>query len=319
MTAYPHVFFADRWCALDDAVVPVGSLAMRYAVSVFEGIRVYTQIDRNVPPRPFLLDEHVTRLGRSLALMRLPDPGIDRLPGLVAEFARRNAIDQDAYVRVAVTPLNPGDLGDPAEPALVITAAPMGRKRWLAQGVAMSLAIGGWQRSAPAAFPPAAKNISNYAGPRLAWLAAREAGFDGCVLLNQAGRLCEAPTAALFLVRDGELLTPALSEDVLPSITRAWLLRTARAAGIPATETTLTRDDAYSADEAFLCGTGIEFGPIRGFDGVDCRQWSSSPVTRALILRYFAAVRGGSLDLSVAAPTGVGGVAQVSSAGRTDR
>ncbi|BCL17529.1 aminotransferase class IV [Micromonospora sagamiensis] len=293
MSVYPHVYFAGRWGSRADAVVPVGSLAMRYAVSVFEGIRLYTALDPALPPRPLLLDEHVARLAASLRLMRLPDPGIDRLPDIVDELIARNRIDTDTYVRVSVTPTNPGDLSDDAEPVLAVTAAPMGRKRWLAKGVGMALTVSDWERAGPASFPPAAKNISSYAGPRLAWLAARDAGFDGCVLTNRAGRLSEAPTAALFLVRDGELLTPALDEDVLPSITRAWLLREA---GVPARETTLTREDAYRADEAFLCGTGIEIAPVRAFDGHRLRHWPQAPITRRLIMRYFLHARGSAHD-----------------------
>ncbi|SCF35721.1 branched-chain amino acid aminotransferase [Micromonospora echinospora] len=299
MSVYPHVYFAGRWGSRADAVVPVGSLAMRYAVSVFEGIRIYTALDPARPPRPLLLDEHVDRLAASLRLMRLPDPGVERLPGIVDELIARNRIDTDTYVRVSVTPTNPGDLGADAEPVLAVTAAPMGRKRWLGNGTGMSLTVSDWQRAGAASFPPAAKNISSYAGPRLAWLAARDAGFDGCVLTNRAGRLSEAPTAALFLVRDGELLTPALDEDVLPSITRAWLLREG---GLPARETTLTREDAHQADEAFLCGTGIEIAPVRAFDGHPLRHWPQAPVTRQLIMRYFLHARGGAHDGPVDLP-----------------
>ena len=292
MTAHPHVFFAGRWVSAEQAAVPIGSLAMRYALSVFEGVRVYTQRD-GTTPRPFRLGPHLDRLVTSLELMRLPDPGVATLPDLVEELIERNAIDQDAYVRVAVTPTNPGDLGTPGEPVLSVTAAPMGRKRWLARDEAMSVSVSDHQRASAAAFPPAAKNISGYAGARLAWLAARDAGFDSCVLTNAAGRLCEAPTASVFLVRDGGLETPALSEDVLPSITRAWVLDAARAAGIPIREAELTRADAYAADEAFLCGTGIEIAPVRAFDGRPCRRWEAREVTRDLVARYFAAARGG--------------------------
>lgn len=293
MANYPHVFFADRWVRRSEAAVPIGSLAMRYGISVFEGIRLYKQMDPGEPPRPFLLDEHVRRLLNSMALLRLPDRGVvTRLPELIGELIERNAIGEDAYVRVSVTPVNPGDLGDEAEPVVAVTAAPMGRKKWLSAGEGMRLAISDWQRAARETFPPAAKNISSYAGPRLAWLAARDAGFDGCVLTNRAGRLCEAPTAALFLVADGQLLTPALSEDVLPSITRAWLLRLADQTGMAAAETELTRQDAYAADEAFLCGTGIEIAPVRSFDDHEVRLSGATPVTRTLIDRYFEAARG---------------------------
>lgn len=293
MAEYPHVFFADRWIRGSEATVPIGSLAIRYGISVFEGIRLYMQLDPSEPPRPFLLDEHVRRLLNSMALLRLPDHGVvNRLPDLISELIEHNAIREDAYVRVSVTPVNPGDLSVEAEPVLAVTATPMGRKKWLSAGEGMRLAISDWQRASRQAFPPGAKNISSYAGPRLAWLAARDARFDGCVLRNRAGRLCEAPTAALFLVRDGKLLTPALSEDVLPSITRAWLLRLARQIGMVTAETELTPEDAYAADEAFLCGTGIEIAPVRSFDGHEVRLSEATPVTRALIARYFEAARG---------------------------
>jgi branched-chain amino acid aminotransferase len=292
---YPQVFFGGNWVTRAEAMVPIGSLAMRYGVSVFEGIRLYTGGTDGLgkgPARPFLLAEHLARLSNSLRLMRLPDPGVRAVPDLINELVARNDIRDDTYVRVSVTPTNIGDLDSVATSTLAITAVPMARKRWLAEGTAMSLAISEWQRAPAEAFPPAAKNVSNYAGARLAWLAAKDAGFDGCVLTNSAGRLCEAPTAALFLVRDGRLLTPALSEDVLPSITRAWLLAAARQHSIPAEETTLDATDARHADEAFLCGTGIEIAPIRAFDGRQLRRWPDAEVTRRLIMLYFLAARG---------------------------
>jgi branched-chain amino acid aminotransferase len=300
VVAYPHVFFADCWTVKGEAKVSISSLALRYGVSVFEGIRLYAPARSAEPPQPFLLDEHLDRLRSSLALMRLPDPGVDRVPALIDELVERNEIRDDAYVRLAATPIAPGELADDAVAVLSLTATPMGRKQWLAKGIGMSLAISDWQRASAASFPPAAKNISSYAGPRLAWLAARDAGFDGCVLTNRDDRLSEAPTAALFLVRDGELLTPALSEDVLPSITRAWILRVAADLGVSAREAELSRQDAHNAEEAFLCGTGIEIAPIRAFDGRPLSVWPAAPVTRALITHYFMTVRSQTQPLALA-------------------
>ncbi|GHF65665.1 branched chain amino acid aminotransferase [Streptomyces mashuensis] len=293
MTAgHPHVYFRGRWVTAEEATVPIGSLAMRYGLSVFEGVRLYAPAAGGGHARPFLLEEHLARMAASLRAMRFPDPGLARLPDVVDELIDRNDIRADAYVRVAATPFNPGQLGDPAVPELTVTASPMGRKQWLARGRAMDLCISSGQRGPAEVHPPAAKNIANYAGPRLAWQEARDAGYDGCVLTNRHGRLAEAPTAALFLVRDGVLSTPALDEDVLPGITRAWVLRTARAKGVPVQETTLTRDDARRADEAFLCGTGLEFAPVRSFDRhVLAGERQPGPMTRELVAEYFVRVR----------------------------
>jgi branched-chain amino acid aminotransferase len=287
---YPHVFHDGSWVGEPEASVPVGSLAMRYALSVFEGIRLYRR-HNGAGVQAFQLDAHVRRLADSLRLMRMPDPAVGRIPVLVDELVARNRISNDAYVRVAVSAGNRGLLDDEVEPVLTISAVPMGRKRWLREGSGMRLQVSNWQRAGDLSFPSAAKNISNYAGPRLATLDARAAGYDGCVLTNAAGRLCEAPTAALFLVRDGVLLTPALSEGVLPSITRRWVLDAAADLDLTARETTLSRMDAYLADEAFLCGTGLEFAPVRSFDGRPCRAWPDNPITQILINRYFDEAR----------------------------
>lgn len=289
--SYPHVFHGGRWVASSDATVQVSSQAMRYALSVFEGIRLYRQHE-TTEVRPFLLDAHLRRLRDSLVLMRIPDPGVATLTDLVGELVTRNRITDDAYVRIAVSAGNPGLIGTDVEPLVTVSAVPMARKRWLAQGAGMRLQVSGWQRGGEESFPSAAKNISGYAGPRLALLAARDVGYDGCVLTNRAGRLCEAPTAALFLVRDGVLLTPSLTEGVLPSITRRWVLGTAPALGVRAEERPVSRSEAYLADEAFLCGTGIEFAPVQSFDGHVCRAWPEPGVLQGLVKRYFEDVRG---------------------------
>jgi len=290
LAGHNQVYFRGRWVDPDEAVVPVGSLALRYGLSVFEGIRLYTP-EGGGPAHPFLLYAHVERMARSLEAMRFPDPGTASLPEIISELIERNEIAEDSYVRVAATPFNPGQLGEPAKPEFTVTAGPMGRKRWLAEDTAMRLCVSAWERGSARVHPPYAKNIANYAGPRLAWIEARERGFDGCVLVNRHGRLAEAPTAALFLVHDGVLRTPALSEDVLPSITRAWVLRAAAARGIPAQETQLSAQDAWSADEAFLCGTGLEIAPIASIDEHECRFAAQRPVTRQLIADYFTQAR----------------------------
>lgn len=285
---YPEVFHDGRWTDAAHAVLPAGSIALRYGVSVFEGIRLYRRADgRGV--QPFRLADHIRRLGWSLRISRLADPGIAKLPEVIDDLVLRNEITADAYVRVAVSAGNPGLMDDEAQPVLTVTATQMGRKRWLTAG--MRLQISAWQRASDLAFPAAVKCIANYAGPRLALLDARAAGFDGCMLTNAAGRLTEAPTAALFLVRGGELRTPALEEGVLPGITRAWVLEAAAGLGLAAREAAVTRTDAYRADEAFLCGTGLEFGLVQSFDGQAAGAWPGNPVTRALINRYFEEVR----------------------------
>lgn len=289
----PTVFHGQRWVDRAEATVHLGSVALRYAVSVFEGVRLYRQTAAG-PPRPFRLDAHVGRLNNSLRIMRLPDPGIAALPGVVDELVDLNQIDDDAYVRIAVTAASIGDLGDDSDSVLTVMATPMGRKKWLSTGAGMRLTTSRWQRATPAVFPPAVKNISNYAGPRLAHLEAKAAGYDGCLLTTPDGTISEAPTAAFFIVRGTTLSTPPLEDNILPSITRRWVLDTAASAGLVCREEPVSAFDAHVADEAFLCGTGIEFASVKSLDGYPVGSWPAHPVTDRITDRYFREARGGT-------------------------
>lgn len=295
VAAFPICFHKDAFIPWERATLHANSLAMRYALSVFEGIRVYVQSDARAA-RAFRLEAHLDRLRRSLRLMRLPYPqGID-IGDVINEVIERNSVNEDSYLRVSVSADNFGDIGTAVRTCLNVSVSRMGRKKWLAEGRAIRVAISHWQRAPEAAFPAAAKNISNYAGPRLALLEARDNGYDSVVLTNHDGFLCESPTAILFVVRDGVLFTPPVNEGVLPSITRVTVFDLCKTLGIEVREQRLSRTDGYLADEAFLCGTGLEFAPIAAFDSHALTAWKEWPITPHIIDAYFQHVRGKPLD-----------------------
>jgi branched-chain amino acid aminotransferase len=287
---FPVCYHGDGFIPWEEATLHAGSLALRYALSVFEGIRLYSRHD-GAGVLPFRLPEHLARLYQSLRLMRLPEPEGD-LQEILAELIQRNEVREDSYVRISVSPYNSGTIATPAQTCLTVTIVRMGRKHWLTEGRSMRVAISGWQRSTDLSFPAAAKNISSYAGPRLALLEARDAGYDDVVLTSHDGFLCEAPTSAVFLIKGGGLLTPPLTEGVLPSITRAAVFDLCAALGIPAREQRLTRTDAYTSEEAFLCGTGLEFGPIESFNGCPIGPAASPSLTSRIVDAYFWLARG---------------------------
>ena len=140
--------------------------------------------------------------------------------------------------------------------------------------------------------PPRIKCVANYQNGRLAMLTARAAGYDNALLLDDHGKVSEAPTSAFFAVRRGVLCTPPVTSDILESITRRFVLELAHDAGIPVVERVIDRSECYLAEEAFLCGTGAEILPIRSLDqhtlGVEC----PGPITAMLQQRYFDAVYG---------------------------
>ncbi|MBC6446102.1 aminotransferase class IV [Actinokineospora xionganensis] len=275
----------------EQATLPVASIALRYGVSVFEGIRVYQQDSGGVAV--WALGPHLDRLRHSCRTMELDESLCDEVPAIIDELIATQGVAEDGYVRVAVSAVNAGGIDEAAESALTVTITPSGRKRWLAKGEGVRLAVSDWQRPSDAVFPSAAKNISAYAGPRLALTEAKRAGFDSCVLRTADGLISEAPTATLFLVEDGNrVVTPRLSDNVLPGVTRAWVLAAARALGFSAVEDAVTEERLRAADEVVLCGTGLEFGPVREVAGVPVSRWPVCPVTTALIDAYFDQARG---------------------------
>ncbi|MDI5964531.1 aminotransferase class IV [Streptomyces sp. SL13] len=276
----------------EEATLPMGSIALRYGVSVFEGVRLYRQHDPGTGVRPWLLEQHLDRLRNSCRIMDLDESCCDAVPGIVEELVEVNAVTEDSYVRIAVSAANSGGITDAADTALTVSVTPSGRKKWLLTGTGARLTVSDRQRPSAPVFPSAAKNISAYAGPRLAARAAQADGFDNCLLLTSEGLVSEAPTASVFLVEDGRLVTPRLQDAVLPSVTRAWVLLTARAMGLRADAEAVTPQRLRAADEVFLCGTGAEFTPVREVDGVPCGGWPGQPVTGRLVDAYFRQARG---------------------------
>lgn len=293
-TVRPLVHHRGKLVAPEDATLPVGSIAMRYGVSVFEGVRLYRQHAGAGQVRAWLLAEHLARLRNSCRIMGLDEDCCDDMPGIIDELVEVNGVTEDSYVRVAVSAANSGGIGDRAESALTVSVTPSGRKKWLLTGEGARLVVSDWQRPSPAVFPSAAKNISAYAGPRLAMTEAKAAGYDNCVLLTEDGLVSETPTASLFLVERDALVTPRLTDAVLPSVTRAWVLTAARELGLRAEAGAVTPERLRRADEVFLCGTGAEFTPVREVDGIPRGGWPDRRVTTMLVDTYFRQVRGES-------------------------
>jgi branched-chain amino acid aminotransferase len=285
------VYHVGEFVRASQAVISVDSLAMRYGLSVFEGIRGYRQPDGTV--LPFMLEPHLRRLKSSLRLMHLPDPGVEAIPGIINELIARNAFQDDIYIRPSVHAVNSGDLDVSPNVGLTVRIVPMGRKKWLEKNVGMKATISAWQKQPNSAFPSSAKCIAAYAGPFTAARLAKSAGFDVPLLLNQQGYVTEAPTSALFLAKGAGLIHPPTTDGVLPSVTAFVLSELANQLGVPVREQHIRTEDVIGADEAMLCGTGLEVVPIESLDHQTIRHFNDRPITRSLTHAYFELVRGG--------------------------
>jgi branched-chain amino acid aminotransferase len=232
--------------------------------------------------------EHVARFLRSAALVGLDVPwGEDELLRATLDAARA-ASAPSALVRWSafVPTLEPDVVPRAGARASVVIAVLVPEEGAPKKPDVARVAVPQDARKAgPEVFPPQAKVSAAYLGPMLAKRAALAAGFDEVVLLDREGRVAEAPTANVFAVVGGALVTPP-AERVLAGITRDAVLQIARAEGIPAREAHLSREELAGADEALLTATSLPVQAVGSIDGRAMRGGAPGPLTarvRALV------------------------------------
>ncbi|MCG8329956.1 MAG: aminotransferase class IV, partial [Chitinophagales bacterium] len=125
----------------------------------------------------------------------------------------------------------------------------------------------------------------NYLNQIMARMEAYRAGADEAVLLNQSGRIAEGTVDNIFLVTEGKLWTPPVTEGALDGITRNLVLQIAGRVGLSVMECPLTPYDLYNADECFLTGTGAELIPVCKIDGRSVNT-CPGPVFKQLLENY---------------------------------
>ena len=280
---------------LADARLHPLSLAVTYAATVFEGVRAYRLPDSGRFAL-FRLDDHLRRLQVGIKLMRFDGSyEAEYLAECLARLIRANEPDSDAYIRLLVYIEGTGLLATTGPVGFTAAAMPRAAPKFAATG--MSLGVSSWQRLADNASPPRIKTTANYVNARLAVHQARADGYDGALMLTPDGKVSEAPIACFFMVRDGRLVTPSASSNILESITRDTILtRYRELTGESAEVRTIDRSELYFAEEAFLCGTGQEILPVTAIDRLPVGDGKVGSLTDRLRQDYFDLVRGALPD-----------------------
>jgi branched-chain amino acid aminotransferase len=275
----------------DDAGLHPLSLAVTYATTVFEGLRAYYSPETGKFAF-FRLAEHVQRLRIGMKLMRFDDDyDVDFFKECLARLVHANEPDSDVYIRLLVYVEGTGLMATTGP--VGFTAAAMPRKKPKFADTGMSLGVSSWQRLSDNASPPRIKCTANYHNARLAMLQAKADGYDGALMLTPQGKVSEAPIACFFMVRDGKLITPDKTSNILESITRETIItRYKELTGQDVEERLVDRSELYFAEEAFLCGTGQEILPVTSIDKLPVGDGRVGPLTDKLRQDYFNVVRG---------------------------
>ncbi|MFB6090260.1 MAG: branched-chain amino acid transaminase [Halobellus sp.] len=272
----------------DDATVHVLTHGLHYGTGVFEGVRCY---DTENGPAIFRWEEHLDRFYQSTKPYDMEIPfSRDELTQATLELIRREELES-CYIR-PVAFYGYGSLGvSPKDnPVNVAIAAwPWGAylgEEALEKGV--EVMISSWRKHASSQIPTNAKTTGLYVNSMLAGEEARRNGFTEAIVLNKEGDVAEGPGENLFLVRDGEIYTPGLSESILDGITRNTVIELARERGYTVhDQATISRGELNTADELFFTGTAAEVTPIRKVNNVEIGDGSRGPVTEELQQAFF--------------------------------
>ena len=286
------VYFEGQYVPLKDARVSVMTHAFMYGTAVFEGVRGYWNADKKVL-YGLKVREHVERIRQNAGILLMENlPSVDELSAIVVETVRRNGFEEDAYIRPCFYKSSPsiGVRLHHLQHDFVVLAMPFGNYIDIDNGV--RLMTSSWRRNVDEALPARGKIVGGYVNMAFQKSEAELNGFDEALVLTADGHASEASAANMFVVRDGILLTPPVTDDILEGVTRKAVLELAKDLGFTVEVRSVDRSEIYVADEMFLCGTGVQVSPVIELDHRPVGGGQIGPMTRAIKDAYFAAVRG---------------------------
>jgi branched-chain amino acid aminotransferase len=286
-----------EFIAWDKAFIHLNAVGHTTAATVFEGIKAYVSSDGS-RLSAFRLDEHLARMYSSARICRLdiPFPPAE-IRDACMELLRRNDYREDTYIRPWIFVEGVvRELMVPAGTRCEVAIDSWGFRSGLTAEGGCRAGISSWMRPNDASIPARVKAFSNYHNGRFALLEARENGHDYPILLNDRRKVSEGPSACIGLVRDGQVVTPSLTSDVLGSITVDTVADLALDNDIPMIRREVDRTELYLADELFFMGTGAEVMPITAIDGLAVGDGKPGPMTLRLREAYSALVRGSSAN-----------------------
>lgn len=292
MQTTEYIWFDGKLVPWDQAQVHVLAHSLHYGSAIFEGIRAYKCSDGS--SAIFRLPDHCKRMVNSAKIIRMKLPyNAEKLAEACLETVKANKLEQ-GYIR-PLSFVGYGEMGvypgnNPVQ--TIIACWPWGAylgPEALERGISIKTST--FARSPVNSSMSRAKAAGNYLNSILAKIEAKEDGYDEAIMLDTAGYVSEATGENIFIVRDNIIKTTPLT-SILGGITRDSIITMARNMGYEVLEQQFTRDELYTADEAFLCGTAAEITPIREVDHRIIGEGHRGPVTKRLQEEFFRIVKG---------------------------
>jgi branched-chain amino acid aminotransferase len=258
-----YAFFKNQIVPIEEAKISVMTHAFNYGTGVFEGIRAYWNAEDE---QLYILHlaPHYERLLKSCKLLMLSIPyTVKQLCDITVELLRKEGYREDAYVRPLaykgseVVGVRLHNLED----HFTMFCVPFGKYIDSEEGA--NVCVSSWRRSDDNAVSSRGKITGSYVNAAFSKTEAMLNGFDEAIVLCSDGHVSEGSAENLFIVRDGVLITPPVTDNILEGITRSTVMQIAREElGLKVAERSIDRTELYIADEAFFCGTGVQIVAI---------------------------------------------------------
>lgn len=287
-------FFKGQFVPIDQAKLSIMTQVINYGIGAFGGIRAYWNDDKN-QLYVFRISDHYRRFLSSGRLFNATLPySVDDLAKITIELIRREGYRQDAYVRPLL--YNATEDITPRLYDVQFDFAAFTRPQGNYIKLEVTAGVSSWRRLDDNIIPSRGKVTGGYVNSALARSEAFWNGFDEAIVLNQDGHVAEGSAENLFIVRDGRLRTPPVTDNILEGITRNTIIRIAQDdLGLEVTERSIDRSELYISDEVFFCGTGAQVAAVVEIDHRKIGSGKIGPITQKLQEEYFRTVRGKNL------------------------
>lgn len=293
MAGDSHAYFEGKIVPFSEAKVSVATHAFNYGTAVFGGIRAFWngEAKRLFVFRPF---DHYRRFLTSGRMM-LMDCKYDEesLIQITLELLRMDNWTRDVYIRPIIYKASLGigvRLHDIAD-ELAIYVLPF--EGYLKNDENMHVTISSWRRVDDNVIPARGKISGAYANSALIKSDAVRGGFDEALVLDQNGHVSEGSAMNVFIVRNGALITPPVTDNILEGITRRSVIELAKSElGLEVLERSVDRTEVAFSEEAFMTGTAAQVAAITKVDYRPIGNGKMGPVTAQLRSMMNDIVRG---------------------------
>lgn len=287
-----RIWFKGEIVNVNDAKVNALAPTAQFGLNVFEGIPCYWNEEQK-QLYAFRLDDHYNRLMKSARLLQIDCPYTkEELKQAFIDVIKANEYDENLSVRQTLFVDGFGSWGSEGPVEMFVAPIPRGRTSAEYNKKGLNVCVTSWRRISDETLSPRIKCGANYINSRVGQREALRNGYDTCIFLNEAGKVAEGPGSCLFVVKDGVLITPQLTDSVLESITRDTIIKIAKDMDIPVVERTVDRTELYTCDEAFLCGSAMEITSILSIDKYLINHGITGDLTLEIQREYVNVTRG---------------------------